>query len=107
MCGERVKQMFKVLVLALALSFCGFAQQQPTVENEREAGLVRSVEKQELRHFELHRFFIPVTQGNLQWLASIAGAKPGEILFIWKLMREYDAERASRLLQTQTERNPA
>jgi hypothetical protein len=96
--------MLRAIVLALILSLTGLAEQTQSPEVEikakiaspREAALSALVEKQQVRHFELHRFFIPVTQGNLQWLASQVGAKPDEVLVVWKLMREWDASRAQR-----------
>ncbi len=69
------------------------------IVGQREAALSALIEKQEIRHFELHRYFIPVTQANLQWLASRVGARPDEILVVWKLMREWDASRAQRFEQ--------
>ena len=94
--------MLRALVLALLLSFEGFAQQgietkaKTQAEAAREAGLDKANETQELRHFELHHFFIPVTQGNLQWLTSRIGARPEEALVVWKLMRGWDANRAQQ-----------
>jgi hypothetical protein len=99
--------MLRAIVLALILSLTGFAQELPEVETkakiatQRETALSALVEKQEMRHFELHRFFIPVTQGNLQWLSAQVGAKSEEVLVVWKLMRQWDASRAERL------RNPS
>lgn len=104
--------MLRAIILAAVLSLTGFAQgqepqkteqqQTPEIETkakiatQREVALSALVEKQQIRHFELHRYFIPVTQGNLQWLASQVGARPDEILVVWKLMREWDASRAQR-----------
>lgn len=106
--------MWRVLVLALTLSLTAAngQRQQPhqqteaeskakTVGGQRESDLSRAIEKQELRHYELHRFFIPVTQGNLQWLTAMIGARPDEALVVWKLMRGWDASRAERM-----QRNP-
>jgi hypothetical protein len=103
--------MLKAIVLALILSLTGFAQQhenETKAKTAREADLSKSIEKQELRHFELHRFFLPVTQGNLQWLSAQIGARPDEALVVWKLMRDWDADRAARLNQQQDPaRNPS
>ncbi len=95
--------MLRAIVLALVLSLTGFAQQLPTevetkarIVPQREAALSHAIEKQELRHFALHRFFIPVTQSNLQWLTTLVGARPDEALVVWKTMREWDASRAER-----------
>jgi hypothetical protein len=101
--------MLRAIALAILLSLTGFAQEpSPEVETkakiasqQREAALSALVEKQEMRHFELHRFFIPVTQGNLQWLSAHVGAKSEEVLVVWKLMRQWDASRAERM------RNPS
>lgn len=56
--------------------------------------MAKAVEKQEQRHFEMHRFYIPSTQGNLQWLSATVGAKPDEAVVVWKLMRAWDNVRA-------------
>jgi hypothetical protein len=100
--------MWRILVLALSLSLtAGFGQAQVETKTaksavvQREADLSRAVEKQELRHYDLHRYFIPVTQGNLQWLAMTVGARPDEAVLVWKLMREWDSSRGER-----TPKNP-
>ena len=85
--------MLRVIVLALFMSLIGFGQ----TKSSRQADLAKAIEKQELRHFELHHFFVPVTQGNLQWLTSQIGARPDEALVVWKLMRDWDASRALRM----------
>ena len=104
--------MLRVLILALFVSLCGFGQPDGEIKAKasREADLARAIEKQELRHFELHHFFVPVTQGNLQWLTAQIGARPDEALVVWKLMRDWDASRAARFKQRSNEdlpRNPS
>ncbi|BDC50341.1 hypothetical protein F183_A26570 [Bryobacterales bacterium F-183] len=68
-------------------------QKQPPVKSVREAAIEQAVAKMESRHFELHNFYIPPTQGNLQWLVTSVGAKPGETILVWKLMKDWEARR--------------
>lgn len=70
------------------------SSQQPPAKSVREAAIEKAVAKMESRHFELHSFYIPPTQGNLQWIVSSVGAKPGETLLVWKLMRDWEARKA-------------
>ncbi len=51
--------------------------------------LSRAVAAEENRHFSIHKFYIPATQGNLQWLTATVRARPEESLVIWKLMRQW------------------
>ena len=60
------------------------AQQQ-----QRESELAKAVQVEEMRHFSIHKFYIPATQGNLQWLTATVRARPEESLVIWKLMRQW------------------
>jgi hypothetical protein len=73
----------------------------------REQSLAKAVEKQELRHYEIHKFYIPVTQGNLQWLSATVGAKPDEAIMVWKLMRTYDSAKWLRAPLSAPPRNPS
>ena len=52
----------------------------------RLAELTKAVEREELRHFEMHQCYIPATQGNLQWLVARVGAKPSEAAVVWKAL---------------------
>jgi hypothetical protein len=72
----------------------------------RESDLAKAVEKQERRHFEMHRFYIPLTQGNLQWLVATVRAKPEEAALVWKLMRDWDGARWTSVVSGST-RNPS
>jgi len=78
----------------------------PSQATSRESELAKAVEKQERRHFEMHRFYIPLTQGNLQWLAAMVGAKPEEAALVWKLMRDWDGARWTSVVSGTT-RNPS
>ena len=92
--------MLKLIVAGLFLLFSAGAadntqvRDKTQVSSERESDLAKAVEKQEQRHFEIHQDYIPLTQGNLQWLAAAVRAKPDEILVVWKLMRQWDGVRA-------------
>jgi len=105
---KSMSQMF-IKTIAIFLLLSGFAglpgaenrrpappqqqQQQPAAKTSREAAIEKAVAKMENRHFELHNFYIPPTQGNLQWLVSSVGAKPDETLLVWKLMRDWEARK--------------
>lgn len=65
------------------------ASKVAVVPVQREAELAKAVEAQESRHFSIHKFYIPATQGNLQWLMATVRARPEESLVIWKLMRQW------------------
>ena len=113
--------MLKALLFCCLASFTAFGVPPEPQESEakansavaagivsREAGLAKAIEEHELRHYELHRFFIPVTQGNLQWLIARIGARPDEALVVWKLMRGWDASRAARFAAARSDsRNPS
>ena len=109
--------MLKVILLASLVTFSAFDQPRHAPESEskaksalaaaREADLAKAIEKQELRHYELHRLCIPMTQGNLQWLTAQIGARPDEALLVWKLMRTWDASRAESLAGQSDLRNPS
>lgn len=94
---KSMSQMFaKVIAIFLLLSAStwllgGENGPKPPVKTVREAAIEKAVAKMESRHFELHSFYIPPTQGNLQWLVSSVGAKPDETLLVWKLMRDWEA----------------
>jgi hypothetical protein len=71
------------------------SEMQPAVkppvvaQQQRESELAKAVQLEEQRHFSIHKFYIPATQGNLQWLTATVRAKPEESLVIWKLMRQW------------------
>lgn len=66
------------------------AAKPPVVaQQQRESELAKAVQLEEQRHFSIHKFYIPATQGNLQWLTATVRAKPEESLVIWKLMRQW------------------
>jgi hypothetical protein len=104
--------MFKLTAISLLLVSSLFSQTiDPALNGDhlsaREQTLAKAVEKQELRHYEIHKFYIPVTQGNLQWLSATVGARPDEAITVWKLMRSYDSSKLLRTSATALARNPS
>lgn len=61
----------------------------PAVSPARVLELAKAVEIQEKRHYSIHKFYIPATQGNLQWISNVVRAKPEESLVLWKLLRKW------------------
>jgi hypothetical protein len=104
--------MFKLIAITFLLISSLLSQTiDPALNGDnlsaREQSLAKAVEKQELRHYEIHKFYIPVTQGNLQWLSATVGARPDEAIMVWKLMRSYDTSKLLRSSAAAPAKNPS